>query len=92
MPISPGSAEVASAPIAFANCLTMAFKALVIVPTIAPIVIRATINGELTQQDGGKTQDGRTTKKCGVRLSIPGLARHFYTSFCRSECYSRPVA
>ena len=32
------------------------------------------------------------TKKCGARLCIPGLARHFYTSFCRPESSSRPVA
>ena len=50
------------------------------------------INRDLTQQDGAKTQDGRMTKKCGARLCIPGLARHFYTSFCRPESYSRPVA
>ena len=49
-------------------------------------------NRELTQQDGGKTQDGRMTKKCAARLCISGLARHFYTSFCRPESYSRPVA
>ena len=47
---------------------------------------------ELMQQDSGKTQDGRMTKKCGARLCIPGLARHFYTSFCRPESYSHPVA
>ena len=27
------------------------------------------------------------TKNCGARLCIPGLARHFYTSFCRPESY-----
>ena len=32
---------------------------------------------DLTQQDGWKTQDGRMTEKCGARLCIPGLARHF---------------
>ena len=42
---------------------------------------------ELTQQDGGKTRDGRMTKKCGARLCIPGLA-----SFGHPESYSRPVA
>ena len=49
-------------------------------------------NRDLTQQDGWKTQDGRMTKKCCARLCIPGLARHFYTSFCRPESSSRPVA
>ena len=47
---------------------------------------------DLTQRDGWKTQDGRMTKKCCARLCIPGLARHFYTSFCRPESSSRPVA
>ena len=47
---------------------------------------------EITQQDGGKTQDGRMTKKCGARLCSPGVARHFYTSFCRPESYRSPVA
>ena len=46
----------------------------------------------LTQQDGGKTQDGRMTKKRGERLCIAGLMRYFYTSFGRPESYSRPVA
>ena len=36
------------------------------------------VNRELTQQGGWKTQDGRMTKKCGARLCIPGLARHFF--------------
>ena len=49
-------------------------------------------NRDLTQQDGWKTQDGRMTKKCCARLCIPGLARHFYTSFFRPESSSRPVA
>ena len=43
-PISPGSAEAAFAPTAlspFANCFPMAFKALVIAPTTAPIVTPA---------------------------------------------------
>ena len=30
------------------------------------------------------------TKKCGARLSIPGLARHFYTAFCRPESLQPP--
>ena len=48
-------------------------------------------NGALSKQllgslrNGGKTQDGRMTIKCGARLCIPGLARHFYTSFCRPD-------
>ena len=33
---------------------------------------------ELTQQDGGKTQDGRMTKKCRVRSGMHSLARHFF--------------
>ena len=45
-------------------------------------------NRELTQQDGCKTQDGRMTKKCGVRLCIPGLARH---SFRHSAVLLRKV-
>ena len=51
-----------------------------------------TNNRDLTQQDGWKTQDGRMTKKRGARLCIPGLARHFFSSFCRPESSSRPVA
>ena len=35
-------------------------------------------NSELTQQDGWKTQDGRMTKKCRVRLGMHSLARHFF--------------
>ena len=49
------------------------------------------VNRELTQQDGCKTQDGRMTKNV-ARDCIPGLARHFISSFCRPESYSRPVA
>ena len=50
------------------------------------------VNRDLTQRDGWKTRDGRMTKKCCARLCIPGLARHFYTSFFRPESSSRPVA
>ena len=35
-------------------------------------------NSELTQQDGWKTQDGRMTKKCRVRLRMHSLAPHFF--------------
>ena len=36
------------------------------------------VNRQLTQQDRWKTQDGRKTKKCRVRLCIPNLTRHFF--------------
>ena len=39
---------------------------------------RNSLNRELTQQNGWKTQDGRMTKKCGARLCIPGLTRHVF--------------
>ena len=41
---------------------------------IRSVIIRVT--RELAQQDGGKTQDGRMTKKRGARLCIPNLTRH----------------
>ena len=39
--------------------------------------INRALNRELTQQDGWNSQDGRTTKKCRVRLGMDSLAPHF---------------
>ena len=36
------------------------------------------INRGRTQKDGWNTQDGRTTKKCRVRLGMHSLALHFF--------------
>ena len=38
---------------------------------------RTCSNGDLTQQDALKTQEGRMTKKCRVRMGMRSLARHF---------------
>ena len=35
-------------------------------------------NRAVRQQDGGKTEDGRMTKKCRARPGIHSLARHFF--------------
>ena len=40
--------------------------------------VSATMCPRLPVQNGCKTQDGRMTKKCGARLCIPVLARHFF--------------
>ena len=41
-------------------------------------LLKSCYNRELTQQDGWKTQDGRMTKKCRVRLGMHGLAPQFF--------------
>ena len=47
---------------------------------------------ELTQEDFWKTQDGRTPKKCRVRLCIPNLTRQFFRDSAVLSVSARPVA
>ena len=48
---------------------------------------------DLTQQDGCKTQDGRMTKQMSRKSwNVRTVSRHIFSSFCRPECSSRPVA
>ena len=47
---------------------------------------------ELTQKDGWNTQDGRMTKKVSARDCAFPIWRDIFSSFCRPECSSRPVA
>ena len=45
----------------------------------------------LCNKVGWKTEDGKMTKNCRARLGMYSLARHF-SSFCRPESSTRPVA
>ena len=46
---------------------------------------------KLTQQDGWKTQDSKMTKKMWRETAFP-ILRDTFSSLCRPECSSRPVA
>ena len=47
---------------------------------------------DLTQQDGWKTQDGRMTYKNVAQDRECTVSRNIFSSFCRPESSSRPVA
>ena len=47
---------------------------------------------DLTEQDGWKTQDGRMTYKNVAQDRECTVSRNIFSSFCRPESSSRPVA
>ena len=47
---------------------------------------------DLTQQDGWRTQDGRMTYKNVAQDQECTVSRNIFSSFCRPESSSRPVA